>query len=153
MKRIKILGIGSPFGGDVVGWNAAQALERYLNQYPEIMTQVQIECHDRPGYRLIELMNDADVVFLLDAVQSNNKAGTLHRLMDHEIYDLKNLLSTHDLGLAQTLQLAEALNAMPEKVILYGIEMDIQAESEMTSLAIDELCIQITQEVILICNE
>jgi len=31
--------------------------------------------------------------------------------------------------------------------------MDIQAESEMTSLAIDELCIQITQEVILICNE
>lgn len=124
MNLIKILGIGSPFGDDQVGCLAADCLKTELSKDQYISKLVSIESHDRPGLRLIELMNPAKVVFLIDAVKSGCAIGTIHRLKNKEIYAFQNRLSTHEMGVAQALQLGHSLNALPEHIILYGIEID-----------------------------
>ncbi|CZG87952.1 TPA: hydrogenase maturation protease [Legionella pneumophila] len=124
MNLIKILGIGSPFGDDQVGCLAADCLKTELSKDQYISKLVSIESHDRPGLRLIELMNPAKVVFLIDAVKSGCTIGTIHCLKNKEIYAFKNMLSTHEMGVAQALQLGHSLNALPEHIILYGIEID-----------------------------
>ncbi len=94
MNLIKILGIGSPFGDDQVGCLLADCLKTELSKDQYISKLVSIESHDRPGLRLIELMNPAKVVFLIDAVKSGCAIGTIHRLKNKEIYAFQNRLST-----------------------------------------------------------
>ncbi|KGP63355.1 hydrogenase [Legionella norrlandica] len=123
MSFIKILGIGSPFGDDQVGWLVAEGLKKELDLSPDIDRKVSVECHDRPGLRLIELLDSQQVVFLIDAVKSGGTIGTIHHLKNSEIYTLKNALSTHAIGVVQALQLANSLDVLPEHIILYGIEI------------------------------
>ncbi|HAT8179457.1 TPA: hydrogenase maturation protease [Legionella pneumophila] len=124
MNLIKVLGIGSPFGDDQVGCLVADCLKTELSKEQYISKAVSIESHDRPGVRLIELMSHAKVVFLIDAVKSGCTIGSIHRLKNKEIYAFQNMLSTHEMGVAQALQLGHSLNALPEHITLYGIEID-----------------------------
>lgn len=119
MTLIKVLGIGSPFGDDQVGWKIAEALK----QQDGLPSTVIIESHDRPGARLIDFMGNAELVFLIDAVQTGQEIGTVHRFENNEIDEIKNMISTHDMGIAQALQLGRALDVLPEQVVLYGVEI------------------------------
>ncbi|HAT7907683.1 TPA: hydrogenase maturation protease [Legionella pneumophila] len=151
MNLIKILGIGSHFGDDQVGCLLADCLKTELSKDQYISKLVSIESHDRPGLRLIELMNPAKVVFLIDAVKSGCAIGTIHRLKNKEIYAFQNRLSTHEMGVAQALQLGHSLNALPEHIILYGIEIDNIAFNAMLSKPVEKamraVVIQIKKEI------
>jgi hydrogenase maturation protease len=134
MSKIKVIGIGSPFGDDSIGWEAATKLkEREIIQsyLPEILS---IETHDRPGVRLLEIMGGADTVLLIDAIVSGNPVGTLYRFVNNDIYELNSLVSTHAIGVVETLQLGRALHQLPDNIILYGIEIDV-----MNSVVASEL--------------
>ena len=122
--KIKVLGIGSPFGDDQVGWKVVENLNAQKNTWPDIFQSIAIEYYDRPGLRLIELMHDVDIVFLIDAIKSGRKIGTIYRLKNKEIDENKHLLSTHGMGVAEALQLGRVLNQLPETIILYGIEVN-----------------------------
>lgn len=147
MNVIKVLGIGSPFGDDQVGWRVAEALKQQLS-----MRRVIIESHDRPGIRLIELMSGANTVFIIDAVKSNSKIGTIHYAKNNEIFKEEHKLSTHDIGISQALQLGSALNALPENVIMYGIEIDTiifgTTLSQHVESAIEQVVIQLKNEIV-----
>lgn len=125
MNFIKVLGIGSPFGDDQVGWRVAEALKDQISVHDNISQYVIIESHDRPGVRLIELMNEASTIFIIDAVKSNSKPGTIFRFKNNEIFESENRLSTHGIGISQALQLGYALDALPDNIILYGVGVDI----------------------------
>ena len=152
MSMIKVFGIGSPFGEDQIGWRVAEVIQQRLLTRSSIHPYVQIECCDRPGTRLIELMQNAPIVFLIDAVVTGSKIGTIHRLQNDEIHEFKGLLSTHHFGVAQALQIGDALNMLPENVILYGIEIgDIEFNtniSQSVSQAINQVAIQVKNEII-----
>ncbi|HAU1152439.1 TPA: hydrogenase maturation protease [Legionella pneumophila] len=151
MNLIKVLGIGSPFGDDQVGWLVADCLKTELSKEHCISKTLIIESHDRPGLRLIELMNPAKVVFLIDAVKSGCAPGTIHRLKNNEIFTFQNKLSTHEMGVAEALQIGDSLNALPEHVILYGIEIDSIAFnatlSKSVGKAMKAVVIQIKKEI------
>ncbi|HFK8634599.1 TPA: hydrogenase maturation protease [Legionella pneumophila] len=151
MSLIKILGIGSPFGDDQVGCLAADCLKAELSKEQYISKSVCIESHDRPGLRLIELMNSAKVAFLIDAVKSGCAIGTIHRLKNNEIFAFQNRLSTHEMGVAEALQIGQSLNDLPEDIILYGIEIDNTtfntALSKSVKKAMREVVIQIKKEL------
>ncbi|HAT1595612.1 TPA: hydrogenase maturation protease [Legionella pneumophila] len=151
MSLIKILGIGSPFGDDQVGCLAADCLKAELSKEQYISKSVCIESHDRPGLRLIELMNSAKVAFLIDAVKSGCAIGTIHRLKNNEIFAFQNRLSTHEMGVAEALQIGQSLNDLPEDIILYGIEIDNTtfntALSKSVKKAMREVVIQIKKEI------
>ncbi|MBL7478420.1 hydrogenase maturation protease [Legionella bononiensis] len=132
MKRIKVLGIGSPFGDDQAGCKVAERLKQN-DLIRRNCSTVLIEAHDRPGVRLLELMSQANRVFLIDAIQSGNQPGTVHRLINEEIFELNPMLSTHDMGVAQALALGRSLDELPEQIILYGIEIGpLEYHSELS---------------------
>lgn len=146
MNEIKVLGIGSPFGDDQLGWIVAESLIPDLAHLP-----ISIEAHDRPGMRLLELMNKATFVFLIDAIKSEDKIGTIHRLHNDEILSVEDRLSTHNIGIAQALALGKALTTLPENIILYGITINIVTLETSISLpvrkAIEQVIVQLKNEI------
>jgi hydrogenase maturation protease len=109
--------------------------KKHLQQY--IPALLSVEKYDRPGLRLLELMKDSNKVFLIDAVVTGNSVGTLYRLENEEIEELKCILSTHGIGVAQVLQLGKAINQIPHHLIFYGIEINNSTFSSDTSPLIE----------------
>lgn len=152
MSRIKVLGIGSPFGEDQAGWKAADL----LSQRPALRAvghdQLCIERHDRPGVRLLELMRGDSVVYLIDAVMSGGLPGSLYRLEDMDIDQADCNLSSHAIGVAQTVQLGRALEQLPPSLIFYGIEitqpLSRSGFSSVVNLAVDKLVQQLETEIL-----
>ncbi|KTD23234.1 hydrogenase maturation protease [Legionella londiniensis] len=149
---IKVLGIGSPFGDDSLGWEVVkqlQAQEVFQSVAPH---QLQFIICDRPGLGLLQWMRGADVAFIVDAVQSHGSAGFVHRFEDEDILSLPNALSSHELGLAQAIQIGKAIEDLPEKLIFYGIEIDgASYDFQLKSIikeSIHELTQQMQQEII-----
>jgi hydrogenase maturation protease len=124
MSRVAVLGLGSPFGDDRVGWEVAQGLGRipWAEHGPDSV--VTVDCLDRPGAGLLERFRDADCVILIDAMRSGAPAGTLRRMHPDEILADADSPSSHGFGLAQTLALGRALGELPSNLVLFGIEAD-----------------------------
>lgn len=117
---IKVLGIGSPFGDDQVGWHVAQGLMPHFSQQAAIC----IEIHDRPGMRLLELIRGFDTIFIIDAIQSGQPIGTLHQFQKESLFESETRFSTHAPSILQALQVASALDELPKAMIqFYGIEI------------------------------
>lgn len=154
---IKVLGIGSPFGNDQVGWMVVERLKQQLSLYPEIMPFLILESHDRPGVRLIELLAGFDTVFIIDAVKSGCPVGTIHHFQKEDILEPKNQFSTHGISVPQALQLACVLGELPKNLIFYGIEIDEitfnQETSDWLKKSISDLSYLIQNEVIRICEK
>lgn len=148
----KVLGIGSPFGDDQLGWIVADALKQELLMRDHNIPSLIIESHDRPGMRLIELMSGASTVFLIDAVQSGREIGTIHHFSNKDISQLENSLSTHGIGVIQALQVGSALNDLPDNIIFYGIEIDKIVLDSTLSHSVDrsvkKVVIQLINELI-----
>ena len=70
MKRIKIIGIGSPFGPDQLGWDVVTQLQHTLAEKTNDYQLNFIQC-DRPGLRLLEFMQDTDMTILVDAIEQS----------------------------------------------------------------------------------
>lgn len=117
---IKIIGIGSPFGEDQAGWKVVEILQHSL----ATQSDLEIINYDRPGVRLLSYIQNAECVYLIDAVKSGRTQGYIYRLENKKIADLEVILSTHDMGVIQTLQMGAALKMLPKKIILYGIEIN-----------------------------
>jgi hydrogenase maturation protease len=115
-----LLGIGSPFGLDRLGWMVADVLA-YSNTLKE--RGVTIEALDRPGTRLLSYMAPFQSVILVDAVVSHDPPGKLYCFNAQEIQDCEHLRSSHDIGIKSTLALGAALNQLPENLVFYGINI------------------------------
>lgn len=115
MKR-RIIGIGSPFGADQLGWQAIDLLSDIAWVDCELIKL------DRPGSELIRYVEDIQDLVLIDAVQTGGAPGSSMRL---EISDLSSVhcqTSSHGFGVAESLQIAEQLGLLPDKLLLIGIE-------------------------------
>jgi len=130
---MRIIGIGSPFGDDQLGWHVVDALQRnaQLEQFPR--QQLSFIKTDRPGTHLLELMQDAEVVILVDAMKSGAPAGTIRCFEGPEIEAVSSPLSSHGFGVMSALKLGQALGSLPGRVILYGIEIHNQLLNELAS--------------------
>lgn len=128
---IKIIGIGSPFGDDQVGWRVADQLKTEL-------PHIAIEKSDRPGPRLVSLLQGADTVILIDAVMSGAAVGAIHLLDYPELPNSTYFLSSHGFGVLEGLQLAEALGILPKNLSIYGIEI-AHGQSMLVNRSIGEV--------------
>jgi hydrogenase maturation protease len=116
---VKVIGVGNRWRSDDAA--GLEVVERLRGELPE-----DVELLDREGEPtvLIGDWEDADVVWLVDAVSSGAPPGTLHRI-DVARQELPPELfraSTHHLGLAEAVELARALGRLPERVVFHGIE-------------------------------
>jgi len=121
--RIKIIGVGSPFGDDRLGWLAAQKLQMSPVLHKAI-DKISIMSLDRPGPSMISQWQDTDAVIVVDAVRSGARPGTVHCLDASAIDAGSGTTSCHGFGVASAMELARALNQMPQTMYLCGIEID-----------------------------
>ncbi|OGI47788.1 MAG: hypothetical protein A2151_01195 [Candidatus Muproteobacteria bacterium RBG_16_65_34] len=149
---IHIIGIGSPFGDDRLGWVAAEQLRQSRGFAAFPPGSISISTRDRPGVLLAPEWEAAAKVLLLDAVRSGAPPGTLHRVEGKEIVSRGRALSSHGLGVAEALELARALGAPVEAFVLHGIEADPRNDSGETlsaavQRALPALCNRVEREV------
>ena len=152
MTELRVLGIGSPFGDDQLGWAVLKQLQQKVILDPYIPSRLELMCMDRPGLHLLELMRGAQSVFLIDAVQSDTEIGTIQRLENGDINGMSHHFSTHALGVAEAMVMGSILQELPEQVVLYGINIGhVPCEfslSEPIVHAIDVLVAQLENDIL-----
>lgn len=122
MTRVRVIGIGSPFGDDRIGWDAVEAMaaDGLFARFPA--GAVEACCCDSTCGRLLALLSGIDAAILVDAMHSGAVPGALRRLDASRLVAQRGRVSSHGFGLANTLALGRALDLLPATVIVYGIE-------------------------------
>ncbi len=133
MSRVQVLGVGSPWGDDQAGWLTIDAL---LARGVRPGDGIFIEKLDRPGARLIPLLENASWVILIDAMQSGDRPGRIRRFDQQDWPGYRQGLSSHGFGVLDTLSLAQAMACLPARLDLYGIEIGSTAPGDEPGIAI-----------------
>jgi hydrogenase maturation protease len=112
-----VIGVGNALrGDDAAGLEVASRLSATPG--------IAVVSHDGEAIDLLERWRGARAAVLVDAVRSGAPAGTVHRI-DAGAGPLPLTLrraSSHTIGLGEAIELARTLGALPERVIVYGVE-------------------------------
>ena len=114
-----MIGVGSrDRGDDAAGLLAARFLRR------RVPSAVPVTCGSPDPVSLIALWEDADHVWLIDAVVSGAAPGTVHRVdaVTEPLLARPPCRSTHALGLADAVELARVLGRLPHRLVVFGVE-------------------------------
>ncbi|MGX2029996.1 hydrogenase maturation protease [Methylocaldum gracile] len=128
MTPVRVLGLGSPFGDDRLGWITVEnlMLSDGFRALPEGLVSAEV-CAP-VGNHLLDAMRGASLAILIDAAQSGSAPGSVRRLDAQQIEDGSEPCSSHGFGLSATLALGRALNDLPDKVIILLVEIPADAE-------------------------
>jgi len=114
-----VIGVGNVFRcDDSVGLVIARRVRE------KVSPSVKVLEASGEGAALIETWKDTDSVILIDAVHSGVKPGTIHRF-DAQTQPIPSKYfhySTHAFSVAEAVELARALEQLPPRLIIYGIE-------------------------------
>jgi hydrogenase maturation protease len=146
-SSIRIIGLGNEFrGDDAVGLLAARRLRQEVGDRAEVIEA------EMAGVDLVELMEGAQAVILVDAARSGQAPGTVHRFnasagpIGAQIFPR----SSHALGPIDALELARAMGVLPATIIVYGVEAGNTETGQLLSApvakALDEVVERIVQE-------
>ncbi|WP_235826797.1 hydrogenase maturation protease [Facilibium subflavum] len=118
MKTL-VLGIGSPFADDQFGWKVAEELQNSVKD-----ENIQVKIVDRPGLNLLRFIEqDFQKVMLVDAVNAKAPIGQHFTLSAGDIIDFHGFFSSHSIGIAPSLALAQALNYPINHIKFYGVQI------------------------------
>jgi len=123
MRRIKIIGIGSPFGQDQLGWQVIELLETLMT--PTEKQHVQLIKTDRPGIQLLALLKNVDIAILIDAIDDSSKTGQIINLDKSQLLLQNKPFSSHALGVSEALRVGDALKELPKLLRLFGLCINI----------------------------
>ena len=118
-KKTLVLGLGNVIMGDEgVGVHVVRALEKQT--LPE-----GVECLDggTGGFILLEPLESADRIILIDAAADGNPPGTVTRTTPRFSKDYPPTLTAHDIGVKDLLD-AFYMQGGTREVILYAIAID-----------------------------
>lgn len=115
-----VIGLGNPLmGDDGLGILAAQRLQEEWFLPPE----VQVVDGGTWGMNLLPLIDDADALLLIDAIDRNMPPGTQIVLARDEIPRALALkVSPHQIDLREVIALAELRGTLPERMIAVGLQ-------------------------------
>ena len=146
MKTL-ILGLGNVIMGDEgVGIHVVKTLERHK-------LPAGVECLDggTGGFILLEPLQSADRVILIDAAADGNPLGTVTRTTPRFARDYPPTLTAHDIGIKDLLDAFYLLGGGRD-VVLYAITIDPHQEISMdlsatSAKAADEAVARILAEL------
>lgn len=115
--RIHVIGVGSPWGDDDVGLRVARRLAA-----GDLPPGTHALACARPFPDLLDALAGAEHAILVDAVRAGGVPGELVWL-SRESLARRSAASSHGLGVARVLDLAEALGGLPRALDLLGIEI------------------------------
>jgi hydrogenase maturation protease len=123
LQKTLILGLGNILMGDEgVGVHVVRAVELRLAQH---RLSDQVECLDggTGGFTLLEPLQSAGRVIMIDAASDGNPVGTVTRTMPRFSRDYPPTLTAHDIGVKDLLDIFYIQGGGPE-VVLYAITID-----------------------------
>jgi hydrogenase maturation protease len=117
-SRLRVIGLGNALrGDDAVGLVVAQRVRELLPGADVL------ELSGEPAELLEALGDGVERVVLIDAVTSGAPPGTVHRLDASEAaLVVEANTTTHGLGLAETIELGRALERLPSRLLVLGVE-------------------------------
>lgn len=117
--RILVVGMGNVLMGDEgVGVCAVEELAARF----ELPPQVRLLDGGTTGMELFAPMRECDCLIVLDAINSDQPAGTLIRIANQDIHAFfQTKLSNHQLGLSDLLALLAFKNETPRHVAIIGV--------------------------------
>ena len=114
-----VIGIGSPFGADQLGW---QIIEQLKNDASLSSNHtIRLEACDRPGTLLLEYFKNVRKAILIDAIEGGT-AGTIRTIDKEQLLQHNSLQSSHQLGVAETITLGDRLELLPDELLVIGVE-------------------------------
>ncbi len=116
---LTFIAVGNRFRhDDGVGWEIVRRLQSKRIPNAEI-----IEASGE-GAALMEFLNGRQYVFIFDAVCSGARTGTIFRFEAHSQSLPSKFFnySTHAFSVAEAIEMARAMNLLPEYLMVYGIE-------------------------------
>ena len=128
-NRVKtlVLGLGNVLMGDEgIGVHVVRALEQHT--LPE-----GVECLDggTGGFILLEPLQNADHIVLVDAAADDNPIGTVTRTTPRFSRDYPPTLTAHDIGVKDLLDVFY-IQGGEREVVLYAITIDPQQPIRMS---------------------
>lgn len=123
MKNCLLIGVGSPFAGDAIGWEVVGALARRGFEAPG--WRLGFATAARPGPELLDLFEGRDAAVLVDAMVSGAPPGKVRQLTPAQLARHGLRLSSHALGVADTLTLGASLGALPGRLTVVGVELGV----------------------------
>ena len=143
-----VIGVGNPMRGDD-GAGCALAQRLRALKLPNVIVREE----SGEGASLIEAWQDAADGMVIDAAQSGAAPGTICRFDASRAPIPARFFhySTHAFSVAEAIELARALDRLPARLIVYGIEgRDFGAGEKLSpevAAAIDELAMRIRHEL------
>jgi hydrogenase maturation protease len=125
-EKILVLGLGNVILGDEgVGVHVVRALET-------LALPANVECLDggTGGFILLEPLQSAGRIILIDAAADGNPVGTVTRTTPRFSHDYPPTLTAHDIGIKDLLDVFYIQGGGPE-VTLYAITIDPQQPISM----------------------
>ena len=119
--RVVILGIGNVLWADE-GFGV-RAIE-HLHQHWELPAQVRLVEGGTQGIYLLEHVQAASILVILDAIDYGLDAGTLKLIEDDAVpsYLGAKKVSLHQTGFQEVLATAAMLDSLPERLLLVGVQ-------------------------------
>ncbi|MGA8941363.1 MAG: HyaD/HybD family hydrogenase maturation endopeptidase [Thermoactinomyces sp.] len=119
-KNIKVIGIGNTLYSDEgVGVHLLPYLEEALAGFEN----VEIIEGATDGMKLLEPVEEADYLIIIDAINAGKPAGELITIRNREIpkyYGVK--MSIHQVGFQEVLFAADLQERLPEEMVMFGIQ-------------------------------
>jgi hydrogenase maturation protease len=127
LKKTLVLGLGNVIMGDEgIGVHVVRALEQ--RSLPD-----GVECLDggTGGFVLLEPLEDADRIILIDAAADGNPIGTVTRTTPRFSRDYPPTLTAHDIGVKDLLDVFY-MRGGERDVVLFAITIDPQQPIRMS---------------------
>ena len=119
---IRVIGLGSPFGMDQIGWMVIRQLK---GQVPRGVDLVEL---DRPGAGLVSWFQGVTDLMIVDAATDLPMDRPFVEIEAARLGDHGRLrTSGHGLELAQSIALAESLDLAPRRLTIYVIPVEQHA--------------------------
>lgn len=148
-SRVLVIGVGERHKHDEqVGLYVARRIRE------ESGGAIRVVDETKDVLDLMELWQTADVVFVVDAVVDGKGVGAIHHFEVgpstgcDEVIPADISFSLRVLGLADAIHLAESLNMLPARLIVYGIEAECFKPGEGLSLDVLAAAEQVTKEIL-----
>src|SRR3990167_9711690 len=159
VPKILILGIGNILLKDEgVG---VKVIERLKRDY-KFPSNIELIDGGTAGFGLIDLLEGAEHLIIVDAVQGNDEPGSIYRFKFEDMpSSISKKFSPHQIGILETLILIKMLGKIPDTTIIaiqpkdcsnWGTELTPEIEdkipnivnlvsNEWRNLGVNELCV------------
>jgi hydrogenase maturation protease len=120
-KSTLVIGVGNPFrSDDRAGLEVARRIKPHSNDHVTVL-----EFTSNP-LALLDLWNGYEEVLLADAISSKSEPGTFQLINAAQQTIPSGLFNTssHNLGVAEAIEISRSLGRLPKQLWIYGIEGD-----------------------------